>query len=147
MNDIKANNKCMNTTGYKALYITPLNEVDAVNLIDKKTKEIVFATNGSFGKLAVFDIKVQSNYEGDFYKNKITANFRSSVDESILFNSLTKNRFIIKVTDNNGHSYIYGSKDEPLRFSFEFIGNPKPSQTKEYQLTFYGETTFPVYSV
>jgi hypothetical protein len=40
---------------------------------------------------------------------------------------------------------MYGSKSEPLRFSFDFIGNPKPSQVKEWQLTFYGETTFTAY--
>ena len=147
MNDINANHKCTNMTGYKALYITPLNEVSAVNLIDKQTKEIVFAAGGSFGKIDCYDIKVQSNYDSDFYKNKITANFRSKNDMSHLFNSLTKNRFIIKVTDNNGYSYIYGGKDEPLRFSFDFVGNPNPKQTKEYQLTFYGNTTFPAFKI
>jgi hypothetical protein len=145
MKDIKANNKCVNTTGYKSLYIIPLSEVLAVNLIDKQTKEVIFAQDGSFGKVDCFDIKVQSKYEKDAYQHKITANFRSVADESVLFNSLAKNRFIVKVVDNNGQSFMYGSKSEPLRFSFEFIGNPKPSQVKEYQLTFYGETTFPAY--
>ena len=147
MKDIKANNKCVNTTGYKALYIIPLSEVLAVNFIDKQTKEVIFSKDGSFGKVDVFDIKIQSKYEDDAYKHQITSNFRSLVDESVLFNSLSKNRFIVRVTDNNGNSYIYGSKSEPLRFSFDFVGNPKPSQTKEYQLTFYGETTFPAYSI
>jgi len=142
MQDIQANNRCKNMTGYCALSITPLNEVSAMNFTYDGKKEIVFSQDGSLGKIDVFDIKVQSNQDSDFYKNKITANFRSADDMNSLFDRLSKNRFVVKVTDNNGYSFIYGSKEEPLRFSFDFIGNATPKQAKEYQLTFAGETTF-----
>ena len=147
MEDIKSDSKCRNMTGYKALYIIPLNEVEALNFKDSKSKGIVISKDGHFAKLDVHDIKVQSSYENDFYKNKIAANFRSANDMAILFDKMSKNRFIIKVADNNGYTFIYGSKEEPLGFSHSFVCNANPKQAKEYQLTFSGNTTFPAYSI
>jgi hypothetical protein len=88
MEDIKQNNKCGNTAGYKSLYVIPLSEVEAVNFIDKKTKEVVPTPQGSFGKIDVYDIKVTSQNDADFYKNKITGNFRSVNDMAILFKKM-----------------------------------------------------------
>ncbi|MCL2132672.1 MAG: hypothetical protein FWH36_09555 [Lentimicrobiaceae bacterium] len=142
MNDIKKRAKCQNMTGDKALYITPIDEIEFIVPFTDGENIVKFLPNG---RCAVegYNIKVDAKHENDFYRNEIGCDFRTAEDKSALFFKMTKMRFVVKLIDNNGKSLLYGSKEEPLRFNYVFVGNPNPSQTKEYKLSFAGDTTFP----
>ena len=143
MQNITKNVDCQNMTGYKSLYIIPIDEIESITPVNNTTKTVKPTPTGCWAKVEAYNIKVGMNYKNDFYQNEISCDFRTNENQDALFNAMTKNRFVCKLTDNNGKTHLYGTKTEPLRFEFDFVGNPDPSQAKEYKLSFYGNTTAP----
>jgi len=142
MEDITRNSGCQNMTGYSKLFCAYVEELEEINKVNESTVRYYFLTNGKFGEIECYNIKVDTAQKSDNYTHKITCDFRSKANRDILFNMMTKKRFVVMTVDNNSNRHLYGNKEEPLHFSFDFIGNPQPSQPKEYKLTFYGNNTF-----
>jgi len=143
MLNIEKNVECQNITGYKTLEIIPIAEIESVIAVNATTKAVKLAKGGSWADVEAYNIKVGMNYKNDYFQTEISCDFRTNENQDALFNAMTKNRFVCKLTDNNGKTHLYGTKTEPLRFEFDFVGNPDPSQAKEYKLSFFGNTTAP----
>jgi hypothetical protein len=144
MKDILTNNACGNMSGNKTLMLIPDFEIDTIVNLDSNSKIVIPKTPiGRFFKIDVFDLKHTMERDDDFYDNKITASIRSTENLNDILNKLSNMRFVAKVTDNNNVIWLYGTKEEPLRFEFEYVSNSDNSKVKEYEIKISGDTTAP----
>jgi hypothetical protein len=145
MEDIKSSTKCGNMAGNKSLFIIPINEISSIDFVDEGTKKVTPRSTGGFSKVDIYDLKADTSPDDDAFSHEINGNFRTSQNMNPLFNRMKQWRFVVKIVDNNNQSHLYGSIEEPLRFTYEDVKNADPNQAKEYKLSFYGNTTFPAF--
>jgi hypothetical protein len=143
MKDILTNNACGNMSGNKTLMLIPDFEISVILTLTVDKKIVYPTTTGRFFKMDVFDLKHTMERDDDFYDNRITASIRSTENLNAILNKLSNMRFVAKVTDNNNVIWLYGTKEEPLRFEFEYISNSDNSKVKEYEIKIIGDTTAP----
>jgi hypothetical protein len=143
MDDITINNACGNMSGNKTLMLIPVNEIDNIEVVDMNKKILHPILLRRFFKIDVYDLKHTSEIEDDFYNNQISASIRSKENLNATLNKLSRMRFVAKVIDNNNVAWLYGTKEEPLRFEFEYISNANSDAVKEYEIKIKGDTTEP----
>lgn len=130
-------------SGNKTLMLIPDFEISVILTLTVDKKIVYPTTTGRFFKMDVFDLKHTMERDDDFYDNRITASIRSTENLNAILNKLSNMRFVAKVTDNNNVIWLYGTKEEPLRFEFEYISNSDNSKVKEYEIKIIGDTTAP----
>jgi hypothetical protein len=143
MENIEAAAGCINMGGFKAVYLTTIEEIKSINKVDAQKRTITFENGGAFGKIDLYDITVNSEPAGDAWTHTINGKMRTSSSMHDVLHILTRKRFVAMVIDNNGSTHLIGSKDEPLRFSFAVEGPADPEGDKHYNITIVGSTTEP----
>jgi len=132
---------CQNIGGYKAVYIADIETVKSINMVDDSKSAIVLNSGQDFTKIEMFDISLNSEPNGDAWNHTIAGLIRTADSLNAILNRLSKKRYIAKVIDNNNIAHLFGSIEEPLRFSFIHAGPPDPFDDKNYGITISGTTS------
>lgn len=143
METIIGSSSCQNIGGYKAVYIADIETIKSINRVDDSKSAIVFNTGQDFIKIEMFDISLNSEPNGDAWNHTINGFIRTADSLYSTLNRLSKKRYIAKVVDNNNIAHLFGSIEEPLRFSFVNAGPPDSFDDKNYGITISGTTSEP----
>jgi len=145
MENIKKN-ACMNfAAGYTKLMIAPVEEIKSVDLIDVNTKKVTLNTGGRFAEIEAENIQYGSQNTDGVYECGIQCNLHgNNPDLASTFEVMTKKRFIVSIYDKNGVWWIQGDTNEPLRFEYSQLSEPKAPGFSGYKLKFIRKTTLPL---
>ena len=132
-------------TGYTKLMIAPAEEIESVDLVNINTKKVTFKFNGSFAEISAENIQF-GNQPGDgVYESVIQCEIRGADPElTTKFDAMTKHRYIVCIYDRNKTWWIQGDHNEPMRFEYSQITEPKPPGFSGYKLKFIRKTTLPL---
>ncbi|MCL2312343.1 MAG: hypothetical protein FWC41_07645 [Firmicutes bacterium] len=146
MQNITKNSGCVYMPGNRKIFITPTEEVNSVNLINEKTKYVIFKVGGSWGEIEAKNIQFKNPFEDGIYKFDISCRLPSAKGAyDILFNNMTAKRWLVKIIDNNNQLWLAGCLDEPLRFRWAHIAEADPSGLHGYELFFERESSMPLF--
>jgi len=137
MDDLLKNSSCQLMAGNKKIFIVDTDEVQGIDLINFRTKRIVLKPGFRFAQIQADSIEADVELTDGGFSHEIDCVFfgvKNKYDR--LFADMTRRRWIVKFVDNSNDIWLSGTKDEPLRFSFRHIGNPKPDGTHHYELSF-----------
>ncbi|MDL2297244.1 type VI secretion system tube protein Hcp [Bacteroidales bacterium OttesenSCG-928-B11] len=147
MRKITKNNSCGNMAGYKRLFAAPVSEIESIDFIDVKTKIVSLKRDFAFGEIQADSIEVDSPFKDGCYEHGISCRFTAMKNShDSLFDKMTRQRFIVKVVDNNNMVWLAGTLSEPLLFSWGHIGKAFANGEHLYELTFRRASTEPLYT-
>jgi len=147
MQKIEKNAACGNMTGNRRIFIAPVNEIEKIDLVDIRTKIVTMKSGEQFGEIEANNIQFNSKEEEGRYEHEILCNLLSTKGKyDTLFDRMKNRRWVIKIEDNNNIVWLAGSLTEHFRFSWEHTGEDKASGEHCYKLSFYRESTEPLYT-
>ena len=147
MEDITKNLSCGNIPGFKKIEIVPVSEVKSMRRVQYNKYDIELVTGGRFAKIEANNILLNSKTEQSS-NITITCTFVSTREGlDAMFDDMTRNRYIVKLTDNNNKLWGAGMPEEPLRFSFSHIGDAATSGKHAYTLNFLRSSKKPIYFI
>ena len=139
-------NRCMSfAAGFNKISIAPVNEVESVDLANINTKKATLVTAGRFAEIEAENIQFGNSQSDGAYETIIQCDFRGNDPDTVhRFDAMTKNRFIVTIRDRNGVWWIQGDKNEPMRFEYSQITEPKAPGFSGFKLKFIRKTTLPL---
>lgn len=147
MQKIEKNAACGNMTGNKKIFIAPTDEIESIELIDIRTRKVVMKRDGQFGGIEANNIQFNSAGEAGHYIHEVSCTLTSTKGKYDTFFERMKNkRWVVKIEDNNSIVWLAGSLSEPFRFKWEHIGESKACGQHGYRLTFFRNSTEPLYT-
>ena len=146
MDDLTLNNAIGNMAGFSKLGISPENEVQSINNVNNTQKNVIFASGGRWALIECDSIELSHNTSEGCYENKITCNYSGvrNVADSML-NKMKGQRFIARLKDRSGVFWLIGTKEEPLNFGYEHVGNATGEGAHTYRLSLSRKTTEPLF--
>lgn len=142
--DLTRNENCLAMAGIDSAYYADINTID--NILPVSDGLTVSFKQGKTWHIIEHDTaSANSPHEaGRGYRQTVDLVFHGNQTEvSRDLDAMCDCRFIMKVVDNNGTSWIYGDIDTPLQFSYEDSNDGEASGETAYSLHFEGLCRLP----
>ena len=147
MEDLHKNDpNCGNMPGYTGLWLAADEEIASDSLVAANKRSVTFLSGGKWGRVEGRGIDVSSAFSEGSYTLEITCTLqgtRTGVEARL--RDMTRQRFLAKLRDRNGTSWVAGTKSEPLNFDYEHTGDSETTGQHLYQIRIFRETTEPLY--
>lgn len=148
MENLEVNSaKCKNAAGFAGIWLTDVSEVQSITINNEQKRTVVFATGGSWGTVERAKNINKTDIQEDGVRNvDISCDYfgvPDYADPKLM--DMTKRRYIVKLKDRNGKMWLYGNREEPMRFAYDKITDPDASGACKYVLTFYRRLSIPEY--
>jgi hypothetical protein len=137
---------------YELFNFIPANVINVMPKYDagKYSSDLTFQsgsdwlTGRSLHKSISFSDEQITNGNGSFYAIKIVGFVPKLTYQYLhLFNEMSSQKFVIKITDNNGNILIFGTKKEPLSFKFSRTSEQSPVGLAGHKFEFYANAAIP----
>lgn len=148
MEDLHKNDaNCKNVPGYIKLLLAKAEEVEDIVLISQTKKSVVFKIpENGWGDVHGKSITLSHTCAKDTHTVDITCILQAiQADIEVTLADMCGQRYIAKLVDRNGVAWLAGSKEEPLRFSYEHIGEAKASGLHAYKIRLSRSMTNPLF--
>lgn len=147
MENIKKNSQTGNMAGNKFIYLASTDEIERIDLMNFNTKKVIMKEGYGFGQIEADLIDFSSPCQDGKYSHEVVCQLTAMLGKyDSMFDEMTRQRFIVKVVDNNNTVWLFGSLDYPLIFEYRHLGKAKASHEHLYELTFRRESTIPIYT-
>lgn len=137
MDDLTKNGSCQLMAGNKKIFIVDVEEVQSIDFVNLTTKRVVLKPGFRFAQIQADSIESDVEISDGCFSHQIDCVFfgvKNKYDR--LFSDMARRRWIVKIVDNSNGIWLSGTKEEPLRFSFRHVSQPKPDGTHHYELSF-----------
>ncbi len=132
--------------GYSRLWIAHVDEVQAVIIIDEKTRQAVFESLMDWAEIEADRIEFSNNYTDRRFEQTISGNFPgTNAGVETLLKKMCAGRYIVRMKDRAGQLWILGDKEQPLRFEYEHFGGATGADEHTYRIRFVRASTQPPY--
>ncbi|MDD4847613.1 MAG: hypothetical protein PHR53_02465 [Bacteroidales bacterium] len=146
MENINENNVCPFMVGFCRLQILPVDDLQSITTLSLTERNAIPKTGCSFAAFDCRNIQLSDIVEDGYHQLDVEADQVGTRNKhDALFNSMLPMMYILKLTDNNGITWLLGSKEEPLHFSYSHVGDPLPDGSHQYRIVFSRKTTQPLY--
>jgi hypothetical protein len=140
MQDLERNAACGNIGIVKKMEILEEKEYNNLFFIDLNTVVLTIEAGASAGRVDGKNIQQETKYNEGLFETEIKADFFSTDPKFLsLFNQMTKQRFLVMLTNSAGVKWLFGYP-KAGKFTFEYLENKEGAQ---YTLTFTVKNTIP----
>lgn len=137
---------CVYMSGFKKIEYLSVKNLQSINIANFNTRSVTCKENTDFSLIETKKISLSNPSQDGSYNLDISCILKGVANQyDALLNQMVNDKYIIKLTDNNGVCWLAGSKEEPLNFSSNHIGDESPNGIHHYSLSFFRETTEPLY--
>lgn len=133
-----------NMAGICKALIIERESIDSI-LPYKDEVKIILKNNPETYSIRTREIDVSSTMvRAGLYDHSVQIRLHvKNVNYAMTFDAMARKRFVVVLTYNNETQYAIGTKDEPLRFTFDDTSDGKPDGTTAYTITLTGKTFTP----
>lgn len=147
MENLLKNGPCPTMAGNRRILIAPTDEVQSIDFTDFATKSVTFKTGCAFAEIQAENIQLSAEREDGGFAHQATCRLTGTKWKyDSLLEKMGRQRWIVKVVDNNGQAWLSGSLSEPLLFEWAHKAEAKPSDGHSYELTFKRRMSEPLFS-
>lgn len=143
MENIEKKIGCSSITGFKKIEICTVDEMQSIEIVSLSHVRVVLKPGKTFGIIKAKKIKHTQAVEDGAYKLLIECFFPGS-ESDYLFNKMSKQKFIVRLTTRNNVKLLGGTIDEPLNFSYSNSNDSEASGSHGYTLSFTRKLTEPL---
>ncbi|MDL2308880.1 hypothetical protein LJC68_07210 [Bacteroidales bacterium OttesenSCG-928-B11] len=130
--------------GNKRLFAAPDFEIQSIDYVDVKTKIATMRNGFEFGEIEADSFEMNSDFDNGVYRNEVKCLLTATRNaHDSLFDKMTRQRFVVKIKDNNNNVWLAGSLSEPLIFTWRHVGKAKAGDRHLYELVFRRDSTEP----
>lgn len=147
MENLAKNGACTAMAGNKRILIAPTDEVESIDYTDFATKSVTFRSGFAFAEIQAENILLTAEGTGGAFEHRTTCRLSGTKWKyDSLFEKMARQRWIVKVVDNNGQAWLSGSLSEPLLFEWTHHAGAKPTDEHVYELTFKRRMSEPLFA-
>ena len=143
MENIEKKTGCSSITGFKKIEICVVDEMLKIEIVSLTDVRAILKTGKQFGIIKAKKIKYSQEPEDGAYNLSIECFFPGS-ESDYLFNKMSKQKFIVRLTTRNNIKLLGGTIDEPMNFSYTHSHESEASGAHGYTLSFTRKLTEPL---
>lgn len=134
---LSRNENCQAMAGIASVYYADINIVNVFDPVQDGVKCTIHSGH-AWSEIEHDGATANATPEdGHAYRHVVECVYHGSQQEMVrTLDEMSRGRYLVRVSDNNGTDWVYGTPDTPLHMSFESVNDGEEEGDTSYKLRF-----------